>query len=67
MTECPKCGCDGGYYEKRIQYGEQYFDWDGTPCHYVEQQTYGGKRTYCADCGKDITKAIAKPKKPHQR
>lgn len=58
MEKCPKCGSEGGYYEKQIKYYTQYFYWDGSVSHASDGKNYGGTRRYCVDCDKDVTKYI---------
>lgn len=57
---CPKCGVANGWFEKRILTGSQFFYPDGSPSHYYDEYSRGGKRKYCFNCGKDITKCISK-------
>ena len=56
MIECPHCQCDS-YYEKRLAKYVQYFDYEGQTTDASEfQKVSGGKRKYCQDCHRDITK-----------
>ncbi len=54
--ECPRCQCKV-YYEKRFSKYFQYFDFEGYATDAsVFQKVSGGKRKYCQDCHKDLTK-----------
>ena len=57
-VQCPKCGGEDGYFERLIMHGEQHHTWDGNEVDWAQGNTYGGKRKYCADCGKDVTKFV---------
>jgi hypothetical protein len=59
IDECPFCGSPDGYYDKNIVSYLQYFDFEGNPVLASENNHIkGGKRKYCADCERDITKDI---------
>ncbi len=61
MTECPKCKSDEGYYEQMVVSFTQEIDFDGEPIDASEfQRVRGGKRKYCLNCNKDITKHFPK-------
>ena len=53
-----KCGQKAGWFEKRVHYGEQYFDENGNASHWVDTNSRGGLRAYCSECGRDITNLI---------
>ncbi|EAM1616358.1 molecular chaperone DnaJ [Salmonella enterica] len=58
-VKCPRCGGDNGFHTKEIVDYKSIYEWDGT---FAEGQhtnhIHGGKRFYCCDCGKDITRHI---------
>lgn len=58
VKPCPKCKKVLGWREKRVIRGDQYFDADGTPSHFVDSTGRGGVRKYCYECDRDITKCI---------
>lgn len=53
-----KCGEFCGWFEKRITQREQYYDEIGTAWTSEELNERGGKRKYCPECKRDITKLI---------
>ena len=60
MEKCPYCNGVSGYYQKMILYYTQYTLWDGTPENATDSSGDGGKRIYCTDCGRDVTKYFNK-------
>lgn len=58
LSACSKCKAKNGWYEKRVHYGLQFFDSDGTPSHWVDGNSRGGKRKFCYECDKDITNKV---------
>ena len=59
IKNCPNCNATYGWFEKRVHYGNQYYEEDGQASHFDEGNTTGGKRKFCAQCSKDITSLIA--------
>ena len=59
ISDCPKCKKKYGWYEKRIQWGEQYYEANGEPSHYCDTNGRGGLRKYCSECNTDITKCVS--------
>lgn len=55
--KCPKCGSGYGYYENPILALEQLYNWDGSPIDANDRgRVRGGKRKFCCECKKDVTK-----------
>ncbi|EGD6457197.1 molecular chaperone DnaJ [Salmonella enterica] len=56
---CPHCGGIDGFHTKEIVDFKQFYDWDGTMIEGEHNRRIsGGKRFYCCDCGRDVTKKI---------
>ena len=59
LLACPHCNGESGYYEKWVQKYSDYFGFSGTHIEGGEfTSAWGGKRKYCSDCDRDITKYI---------
>lgn len=60
LAVCPRCNDMHGWYEKRQQSYQQYFDASSNATHAADGggNGRGGKRKYCSECGKDITDRI---------
>jgi len=55
---CPRCKEAHGWFEKRVITGTQFFMPDGDISHFNDESSRGGRRKYCAQCSRDITKLI---------
>ena len=56
---CPKCHGVNGYVERVVMSGSDHFDFSGEKVGLGDiKYVQGGKRKYCADCNKDITKFV---------
>lgn len=63
IDRCPYCDSSVGYYQNIIVSQSLTCGWDGkdlednaTP-HFIR----GGKRKYCQECGRDVTKFVEHP------
>lgn len=62
LKECPYCNDKCGYYENLVMSYTQFYTFDHEPDG--SDQTgicRGGKRIYCINCHRDLTKKIKRP------
>lgn len=60
VDACPHCGSDYGWYYIVIERWQQDYTWDGVAIAASDGEPYGnaGKRAYCIECKKTVTKFI---------
>lgn len=59
LDECPYCSSLSGYCDRCVISISYCFEWNGEPNGATDgSPVRGGKKYYCCDCNKDVTKYV---------
>jgi len=64
---CPYCKGESGFHFKFIERRSLHHEWNGRPCGGSEPDPIrGGKKLYCDECDRDVTKFVTPDYSHHQ-